>query len=526
MSSRGTGPEASSAPRAKRPERTNRLTSAQVGLVVVLVALVGAGCSEREESGDDLLRAYELSPDSAKAARIVRILSGLRHEVRFANRPEQQMALGEQMRRYDVPGVSVAVVDDYEVAWVRSYGKKHASSRAPVSTETLFHAKSVSKPVAAAVALRLVEPGKLELDIPLDSMLTSWNVPDNEFTRQTEPTLRHLLSHAAGFTEHGVASFLPSDSIPTLLETLNGEPADADAVTVDFEPGTRWRYSGGGYGVLQLLLRDATGYGFAHLADSLVLTPTGMDHSFHPLRLGTLRPFAAKGHDVSGSPVPGEYEVLPIQTAGGLWTTARDLAHFLTALERSWAGRADGLLKQSTAREMMGRQQGEWGLGLKVDSVDGTLRISHGGSGDGFKAVFVGFPDRGDGVVILANGDGAGELRFELLRSIASEYGWPGYEQTERKLSEPIDSMAAEAYTGEYEWNSGIRTTARFRDDQLEIRFGDEGRWRSLHPVASDSFVTWSNEVYKFVGDSVGDVTALTVLYENGEHYRAERVGE
>jgi len=493
-----------------------------IGALLVAPSACGPGEGPTDESGT----SGSIRPDGVDPSRrITRVVSGLRHEVRFINRPDPTMSLAARMKHYRVPAVAVAVVDDFRVAWVRVYGSKRSGTDRPATGETLFHAKSVSKPVAAVTAMKLFERGELALDAPLDSQLTSWSVPDNQYTRSTAPTLRHLLSHSAGFTRGGVDSYLPSETLPGLLESIEGRPpATVEPVTVDFEPGTGTRYSGGGYGVLQLLLRDRTGRPFSLLADSLVFEPLGMRHSFFPGRMpAELAPFAATGHDVRGEPVPGGREVLPIQAAGGLWTTARDLARFVVALEESWSGRSARLLDRSTARRMMTPQADDWGLGLRIDRPDSVLRFRHTGSGDGFRAIIVGYPSRGDGAVVLANADGAGELRYEILRSAAAEYGWPGFGR-DRRTMVPADSGSVADLAGRYEWDSGIETTVRYRDRRLEARFGDEGRFRPLMPIGRDEFVTWSNEVYAFRRDSAGRATGLTWRGEEGAEYSASRL--
>lgn len=492
-----------------------------VGAILVALSACEAGGEDTDPgpTGDARERAGD------RSARITRVVNGLRHEIMFTNRPDSAMSLTSRMRHYRIPAVAIAMIDDYRVAWVRSYGSKRAAADRPATEETLFHAKSVSKPVTAVTTLKLAERGEVSLDVPLDSLLTSWSVPDNEYTRATEPTLRHLLSHSAGFTRSGVDSYLPSEDLPTLLESVEGRPpATVDPVTVTFEPGTGTRYSGGGYGVLQLLLQDRTGRSFAALADSLVFRPLGMHHSFFPRKMpGELEAFAATGHDVHGEPIPGDREILPIQAAGGLWTTARDLAQFVIALEEAWSGRSDDLLERATVREMMSPHADDWGLGLRLSRPDSVLRFQHTGSGDGFKAIIIGYPSRGDGAVVLANADGAGELRYEILRSAAEEYGWPGYRRDRRTMA-AVDSASISELAGDYEWNSGIVTTVRYRNGRLQARFGDEGRFRPLMPIGTDEFVTWSNEVYAFRRDSAGTPAGLTWRGENGDEYSAVRL--
>src|SRR6185312_637162 len=101
----------------------------------------------------------------------------------------------------------------------------------PVTPETLFQAGSISKPVAAMVAMKKVEQGKIALDDNINNKLTSWKLPDNEFTAKKKVTLRNLLSHTAGTTVHGFPGYAVSEKVPSLQQVLDGaSPANTAAV--------------------------------------------------------------------------------------------------------------------------------------------------------------------------------------------------------------------------------------------------------------------------------------------------------
>src|SRR5438874_4040692 len=121
--------------------------------------------------------------------------------------------LQDRMNADHVPGVSVAVIHNGEIEWAQGFGVVRLGG-APVTAETLFQAGSISKPVAAMAALRLVQEGKIELDEDVNRYLTSWKVPPNG-QWQPRVTLRQLLSHTAGLTIHGFPGYLPSRPIPT-----------------------------------------------------------------------------------------------------------------------------------------------------------------------------------------------------------------------------------------------------------------------------------------------------------------------
>src|SRR5246127_2408406 len=185
------------------------------------------------------------------------------------------------MRLYNVPGLSVAVIEGYKVAWVKAYGVTEPGGTMPVTPRTLFQAGSISKPVAAAGMLALVQEGKLSLDEDVNQKLKSWKVPENEFTKEQKVTLRRLASHSAGLTVHGFPGYDVDEKVPSLVQILNGEKpkANTSEIRVDFVPGTKWRYSGGGITIEQLLMMDVSGRPFPALMKELVLDKAGMKDS-------------------------------------------------------------------------------------------------------------------------------------------------------------------------------------------------------------------------------------------------------
>ena len=337
--------------------------------------------------------------------------------------PDDAVAAILEERR--VPGVSIAVIHDGRIDWAKGYGVREAGKSDPVDTDTLFQAASISKPVAAAVALRMVARNELDLDEDVNRRLESWKVPENRFTRNEPVTLRRLLSHSAGLTMHGVPEFAADAEVPSLVQILNGDFAEAkEAVRFVAEPGSVHRYSGGGYIVLQLLLTDVAGRPFAPLARELVLQPAGMSSStFEQPLPERLRHRAAVGHHGDGTPIRGSWHTLPEQATGGLWTTARDLASFMIEVWRSSEGQSEELLPQQLARLMLTRQIGEFGLGFSLPSA-GVARFQHSGGNAGYRCHAVLSVGTADGVVIMTNGDAGEQVIWELFEAIAQAYGW------------------------------------------------------------------------------------------------------
>jgi CubicO group peptidase (beta-lactamase class C family) len=181
---------------------------------------------------------------------------------------------------FKVPGLSVAVIDNFTIVWAKGYGVTEVGTSMPITTKTLFQAASISKPVTATGALYLVEHGKLSLDEDVNRKLVSWKVPENESTKDQKVTLRRLVSHSAGLTVHGFPGYAVGEPIPTLIQIFNGEkPANTAPIRVDIVPGTKARHSGGGITIEQQLIMDVTGELFPQFMRETVLDKIGMRDS-------------------------------------------------------------------------------------------------------------------------------------------------------------------------------------------------------------------------------------------------------
>lgn len=320
-----------------------------------------------------------------------------------------------------VPGFSIALVRDFEVAWSSSWGVKRAGGQDSVADSTLFQAGSISKPVSAAAVLRLVQEGELELDRDVNDFLNTWRVAGDHSV-----TLRQILSHRAGFTVHGFPGYPRTEPIPSLPELLDGK-GNTEPIRIDIPPGTQDRYSGGGYCVLQLVVEDVTGKPFHQVARDLVLRPAGMTAStFEQPLPPPLHESAATGHLPDESVVEGGWHVYPEETAAGLWSTARDLARFVAEVQLANSGKSSKLLSQQVAQEMLSPQADpSRGLGPQLRGEGAAARFHHGGVNMGFMAWMVGLRDGGGGAAITTNFMSAHDLVKEAFEAIAETEGWP-----------------------------------------------------------------------------------------------------
>jgi len=416
----------------------------QRGLVWFPVFLVLAGVIP-------LAKAQQTISNDAESAHIDHIENGLLPSATIQGNPLPGMKIEDRMQYYHVPGVSIAFFDRGKILWTRGYGVADVQTGQPVTPETPFQAGSISKPIAALGALRLVEQGKLKLDANVNDELRSWKVPENEFTVNQKVTLRRILSHSAGTTVHGFSGYTPGEPLPTTVQILDGaKPATSPAVRVDTVPGTVYRYSGGGMIILQLMMMDATGKNFPALMHDLVLGPLGMSHSTYEQPLPRERQLtAAHGYTANGKEIPGGFHVVPEMAAGGLWSTPTDLALAAIELQNEYAGKSHKILSQSMAREMLTRQKDNWGLGLELSKPEMMPRFDHFGVNAGFVSVLQAYRDGGSGIAIMTNGQDGEKLITEILRAVAREYGWPDFKPSEHVLAK-LDSAMAPKLAGTY----------------------------------------------------------------------------
>jgi CubicO group peptidase (beta-lactamase class C family) len=392
-----------------------------------------------------LLIASGVQPVASQASqleeRIKRIEDGLPIMTAGGMLTGETTNIAERMEHYRVPGVSVAVINDFELEWTKGYGVLEADGNMPVTPDTLFQAASISKPVTAMAALYFVEQGSLDLDQDVNDRSISWQVPENEFTSQEKVTLRRLLSHTAGPNEKGLMGYLRDQDIPTLREILDGlPPANSPAWRVQDVPGSIWRYSNGGYVIVTQLLEDVVGAPFPEIMREVLFEPVGMESSTHEFPLpDESAPRAASAHGRSGQPIYGKWLTYPELGPSGLWTTSSDLAQLVVEIMRARAGQSNIVLSQDMASQMLSAQTvgipyeqatlmhplyADWGLGWQLLHLGRSSYFVHGGDNpEGFQSIVLAEPEQGWGVVIMTNGANGQGLSYEILYTVAEAYG-------------------------------------------------------------------------------------------------------
>ena len=352
--------------------------------------------------------------------------------IESAQSPNRQgldaLTLRQVIERFHVPGVSVAVIKDFSIHWAKGYGVADVETGRPVQVDSLFQAASISKPVTAMAALRLVQDGRFSLDDDVNSLLKSWHGPKNDLIRDRPVTPRSLFSHTSGADDgFGFPGYDPSANRPTVVQILDGEkPSNVGPVIFARAPFQAYKYSGGGLTIMQLTLTDLTGESFSQLMNTRVLQPLGMANSTYEQPLpDSLAKRATRAHDGQGKSMGAAWHVYPEQAAAGLWTTPSDLARFAIEVQRALRGPSGGILKQATVREMVTPTGvGPFAVGLNIEKRSEGWYFSHGGSNWGFRCDLLAHLRKGYGVVVMTNSDAGGVVINEIEARVASAYNW------------------------------------------------------------------------------------------------------
>ena len=434
------------------------------------------------------------------------------------------LTISELMTRFNVPGVSIAVIRDQQIHWAKGYGIADVETGAPVDNETMFQAASMSKPVAAMAVLRAVQDGLFTLDDDINKILKSWKLEAGEFTKQRPVTPRMLTSHTSGLGDgFGFPGYDPSGAIPTVVHILQGHASsNVGVLFMERPPMTLMEYSGGGVTLMQQALSDARKRPFADIMRDDVLRPIGMTRSTYEQPLPpSFDRNAARAHSRDGKSMGPKWHVYPEMAAAGLWTTPSDLARFLIEVQRSAAGQSNRVLSRTTVQEMLSPVGvGDYAVGFAISKIGQGWYFQHGGSNWGFRATMMAHKVKGYGLVIMTNADQGGAVANELSRRIQVAYEWdsfaqpaprgyrPPVERTEITVAENI----LRAYVGEYQITPQLSITITLEDGRLQAQPTGQTKATLFAEAPDLFFLRVVNAQVRFTRDPAGAVTSLTLL--------------
>ena len=334
----------------------------------------------------------------------------------------EKYSIEERMAIHQVPSVSITIFRNGKIYWSKNYGEKE--DIIDVKNNTLFQAGSISKSLTSLALMKLSQENKIDLDADINNYLISWKVPENRHSQTEKVTARRLLSHTGGINDDHIVGYNQTDSLPSLIEILNGKGSGI-AVLVDTIPGSTWRYTGGGYTILQQTIEDITGFPFEQYMDEAILKVLGMKNSTFQNKNGNHQYIEfSRGYDNKGEQIKGGWKVYPEKAAAGLWSTSIDLAKFCLEVQKAYTNNPSTILSNHSATSMLTPVSHNYGLGLEVIERNDTLCYSHDGITDGFQSRIITLADKGDGMAIMTNSNRGLRLIREIQTAISNFYNW------------------------------------------------------------------------------------------------------
>jgi len=332
------------------------------------------------------------------------------------------MSWKDKIKDTNITMLSAVKIKGFEIEETFTVGEK-------ITNHTQFQAASISKAVFAVGLLRLIEERSLSLDVDIAEYCKMFKLLKLDGD-PAKATLRQLLSHTAGLNVHGFLGYTDPENLPTTLQIINGElPSNSEKVMQVNAPGQHWKYSGGGYMLLQQMVEEMTGMDLPRFMDAYVLQPLKMsDSTYKQLPEEHISGYASMDPASSYG-----YYFMPEHAAAGLWTTPSDLAKFGIHIQKILAGEK-GLINCQFAQEMItaqcadvfnheGRRNCQMGLGVFLKSINGKKFFGHSGGNVGFISVMNFSVEDGCGACIMVNDDSVGAIKFmlEMQRKLLEE---------------------------------------------------------------------------------------------------------
>jgi CubicO group peptidase (beta-lactamase class C family) len=427
-----------------------------------------------------------------------------------------RMSIPQMMKQDHIPGMSIAFVDNGQIAWTKHYGFANLKDSIPVNSETVFTGASLSKPITAIAALHLVDKGILNLDEDVNLKLNGWKIPESKLTEKEKVTLRRLISHNAGIKNDLWNSYLPDDTVPTIHQLLAGkEPSTDPETSVIYEPGSQTKYSNPGYSIIQKLLMDVTRQEFDQVIDQLVLKPTGMENSsFKQPIPNNLMQRKAIGYTSDLEPYP--YRLFPYQAAGGIWTTPTDLSKFMIALLNDYHEGTNTLVSKETMQSIFKKYIDRYVFSFWNWGED--VVFMHYGSNQGFNCIMYGSVLKKQGIVVMTNSDNSFGFFDYIQRAVNDEYQW---EYVKPEILDPVEPNTAwiDPFLGEYQWRDS-KVVFSTSNDSLLLKI--EGEKYVLTQAGERVFVLPEKPIKITFPESADQ--KITFWESDGYPYRMKRI--
>lgn len=303
------------------------------------------------------------------------------------------------LKSNNIPTLGLGVINEGKLQQIKVYGNLTDGKTAPYNT--IFNVASLTKPVTAMVALKLVNMGKWDLDEPIYKYWTDPDVADDP--RSKKLTTRHILSHQTGFPN---------------WRYLN----TSKKLDFQFEPGTKYQYSGEGLEYLRKALENKFNKSLNQLANELIFEPLEMTDTQYVWNDKMDEKRMAIGYDSKGKP----YKTFKNKTANGaddLLTTIEDYGKFLVSVMNG-VGLSEKILVEMTTHQVATKNGKHFGLGFEIyDFKNGDYALSHGGADKGVQTIVFIFPKTKKGLIIFTNVDDGYKVYEKIITHYLGDQG-------------------------------------------------------------------------------------------------------
>ena len=329
---------------------------------------------------------------------------------------ELERFIQHEMADKDLPALSIALVDDQNTVWARTFGQSDPERKIPATTETVYRIGSVSKLFTDIAIMQLVERGVLDLDKPVTEYIPEFQ-PKNPFNKPL--TLRQLMSHRSGLLREPPVGNYFETSEPSLADTV----LSLNQTELVCEPEARTKYSNAGIAVVGYILEKIQDKPFAEYMKGAVLGPMGLERSSFAPEPGLIKDLAkAYMRTLDGDMFVAPTFELGMSPAGCMYSTVIDLSRFISVLISRGKGVRGPVVQPETLEKMWSPQYAEpgqkegFGLGFRVSEIEGQRCVSHNGAIYGFATALNVLPEAKLGVSVVTTLDGANSVTERLAQ--------------------------------------------------------------------------------------------------------------
>ena len=443
---------------------------------------------------------------------------------------EFQNIIPDIMKKRKVPGAALAVVDTNGIIWSAAFGYTDYDKKTPITPDTVFSIQSMSKTFTATAVMRAVQDGLVDMDTPISQYIPGFKINSRyEHRPEDVMTIRHLLTHTAGFVHEAPIG----NNINAACPSFESHVKSISDTWLRCKVGESWNYSNLGIDLAAYILQVESNKLISEYMQGKIFGPLGMVNSSVDLDVIRNHPNRAIGHRKHFK----ELELIPMLGAGGVYTSANDLAKFIQLFLND--GRINGqtILDNSSLEIMYAPLtiNNNFGTGVYiVKSNNGHIYINHGGGGFGFSTFMIWYPEYGIGGLVLANSESGLQLfniieeliKKELIQKkldfILPDYWDPKVDNVVLPVNEQPEPAGFtrykpqwEQYTGNYEYILGgnklhtyaaIALAMGYPVSELEIKIYEKNGFLEINGERLEEykpgvFFTNSGQCLDFTGD-------------------------